>query len=376
MIHKPHTWVEINKKALEHNLHVLKNAIGEGILAPVIKGNAYGHGLLEVGRVCQESNAVDYVCVAALSDALLLRKHAFSKPILVLVYLDDDPKLAIEHDIDLLIYDLETAKELNEIAKQLNKQVVIHAKMDTGLSRFGFNPEKATTLVKQMLALPFITIRGIATHFAQSEIPDQEFTLNQIAIFKKAVEQLEAENINIPFKHLSNSAATLRFIPRVGNFFRPGVGIYGYWSSTHIKELIQQTQPEIELQPIATWKTRIFSVKTVPINKSVGYGRTFCTQKETVLATIPVGYYDGYKRELSNCGQVLIGTSLAPVIGIIGMNTTTLDITHIPNTKKGDEVILLGDYDGVRANNISSLLATNVRMITTCISPTIERRLI
>lgn len=376
MIHKPHTWVQLNKHALEHNLVTLKTMVGNGILAPVLKGNAYGHGLLEVGSICQQSVSVDWVCVASLSDALKLRNDQFTKPILVLVYLDDNPRLAIEQNIDVLISNIETLNDLHAAAQQCNRTANIHIKIDTGLSRFGFDQQELITIIKQIQKTDLINIRGLATHFACSEIENQAFTQQQISQFQKVIRALEKRGIVIPLKHASNSAATIRFVPKIGNFFRPGASIYGFWSSDHLQKIAKKLYPTISLKPVLTWKTRIFSIKTVPANRSVGYHGTYTTHKKTILATIPIGYQEGYPRQLSNKGQVLIKGKLAPIIGLIGMNTTTLDVTHIANVAIGDEATLIGDYPGIRAGQVSTLLNTNIRKITTCITPTINRIII
>jgi len=376
MIHKPHTWIELNKNALEHNLAQLKTVVGAGILAPVIKGNGYGHGLLEVSRVCQISPHVDYVCVASLSEALTLRADGFAKPILVLVYLDDDAHLAVEHDIDVMVYDRNTIDLLNTCAKKIDKPAQIHIKIDTGLSRLGIPPEQTLELVKYAKKLPYITIHGLATHFAQSQIPDQEFTQEQIKIFNIILAQLERADIDIPFKHTSNSAALLGTIPLTGNFFRSGISVYGYWSSNHIEKNAETIHPDITLKPVLTWKTRIFDIKTVPEGRTVGYGRTYTTRKETMLASIPVGYADGYCKQLEGNTQVLIGNHLAPNVGTIGMNTMTIDITDTPDAHIGTEVTLVGDDPGIRADKLASRAILNPREITTNISSVIKRKMV
>ncbi len=376
MIHKPHAWVELSQTALENNLAQLKKIEGDALLAPVVKGNAYGHGLTQVGRVCQKSPHVDWACVASLSEALTLRKVGFSKPILILVYLDDDPKLVVENEIDVLVYTTQNLQELNDCAQKLNKPCNIHIKIDTGLSRFGFCPDEAVAFVKKLQQFPLINLRGIATHFAQSEVPDQQFTHKQIELFETTVKKIEALGINIPFKHASNSAAALRFTPKIGNLFRLGIGTYGYWSSEHVKKLAQKVYPEIALAPVLSLKTRIFSIRTIPAGRSVGYGRTYETKKETVLATIPTGYVDGYSRKLANKGNVFVRGQHAPIVGAIGMNTTTIDVTHIPNLQVGDEVTLIGDHPGIRASDLAQAADLNLREITTRIDPTIKRRLV
>jgi len=369
MILNPHTWVEINKSSLQHNLKQLKKVVGDGILAPVIKSNAYGHGLLEVGRVCQETSQVDWVCVAALSEALVLRNSGFTKPILVMVYLDKDPALAIKNNIDLMVYNREILKHLSVCAKKLNNICNVHIKADTGLSRLGPSPKKTVEFTEFAKSLEGIKIRGIGTHFAQSQSQDQSFTQQQLETFKKILKQLEDKKIKIRYQHACNSATTLRLKQSIGNFFRPGIAAYGYWASSHV----QSDAKKISLKPVLTWKTRIFNIKTVPAGRSIGYDRTYETKKETKLGYLPIGYGEGYRRDLANKAHVIVNQKPAPIIGQIGMNVITIDLNNIPEATIGTEVILLGDAPGVRANELAKLINGNIRELTTRICPTVKR---
>jgi len=371
MMLKPYTWIEINSKALQHNLKELKAVVGNGVLAPVIKANAYGHGLLQVGRVCQESEHVDWVCVAALSEALALRKSGFTKPILVMVYTDENPALAIEHDISLMVYNKQALKELAEQAQKEKRICNVHIKADTGLSRLGSSPEKTIQFVELAQSLPGINVQGIGTHFAQSQAQDQSFTQKQLTTFKTILQQLKEKNIQIPLRHACNSAATLRLNAKAGNFFRPGIAVYGYWASPHV----QKEASDISLKPVLTWKTKIFNTKTVPAGRSIGYDRTYETKKKTRLGYLPIGYAQGYKRSLANKAYVIVNQKPAAIIGQIGMNVITIDITDIPEAKTGTEVTLIGNASGTRASDLAQLIDGNVRELTTRICPTIPRSL-
>jgi len=373
MIFKPHSWVEIDRGALEQNLSHLKKITGSGTVAPVIKGNGYGHGLLEMGRVCQESPHVGCVCVASLSEALTLRQKNFTKPILVLVFLDEDATLAIEHDIDVMVYNEETARYLHECAQKKNKICNIHLKIDTGLSRLGIAPEAVENFINKIKQLVGLRLRAVATHFAESQSQDTSFSLEQIKTFNDVIQTIENTGTKIEWKHASNSAGLFQFGAQSGNFFRPGLGTYGYWSSDHTKKIAQENHPYFTLQPALTWKTKIFDIKKVPAGKDVGYSRTFRTSRETVLACLPVGYQDGYNRKLSNKAPVLIENKHAPVVGAVGMNITTIDVTDIPHSKIGTEVILLGSNQKVRADTLSAISETNTREIMTRISPELVR---
>lgn len=378
MMHKPHAWIEINEQALLHNLKQLKKVVPHKVLAPVIKGNAYGHGLLEVGRVCQSSPHVDWVCVASLSEALKLRAHGFLKPVLVLAYLDDTPELAIANDIDLLIYRAEDFEELSICAQKLNKPCNIHLKIDTGLSRFGTSPRNALTFIKQAQLYPGLVIRGIASHFSQAYGADLSVMHAQMEKFSWVLKKLERENIVIPYQHICNSAVTLRLNNAPGTFFRPGLSIHGFWPSEHVRKDAEQTHPGITLKPTMTWKTRIIEIKAVPAGQPVGYDGTFVPKKNTKLAIIAVGYADGYSKSFENTGMTaLTHNQLAPVVGRIAMNTAMLDITDIKaEPHVGDEVILFGDYPGVRIDEIAQRYGKNPRELTTTIASEIQRILV
>ena len=377
MMHKPHTWVEISRTALEHNLAQLKTIVQNKVLAPVIKGNAYGHGLFEVGRVCQESPHVDWVCVALLSEALTLRNDGFTKPILVLVHLDDDPHLAIEHDIDVIVYGQKALTSLHSCAKKIKKPCRVHIKIDTGLSRLGLNPKQAVQFIKQAQKLPWIEVRGIATHFAQSNTQNRETMHEQLDSFFHLLAQLEQENIKIPYQHICNSAAMVRIANPPGTFFRPGLSVYGYWSSEQIKKDVQTLHPNLTLKPVLSWKTRIFNTKKVSAQQAVGYGSTYRTNRESNLAVIPVGYADGYSKSFENGnGVVLVNKKLAPIVGTIGMNITIIDVTDISNVRVGDEIFLVADCPGIRADQIANRCVKNPREITTIISEQIPRILV
>ncbi len=379
MIHKPHTWIEISKQALIHNLKQLKKVVGKNVFAPVIKGNAYGHGMLEVGTVCQESHHVDWVCVASLSEALKLRANDFTKPILVLAYLDESPELAIAHDIDLMVYRTEDFEELSQAAQKLGKPCNIHLKIDTGLSRFGVSPRNALTFIKKALTYPGLEIRGIASHFSHAYSADLSIMQAQMEKFTWVLQKLEREGITIPYQHICNSAVTLRLKDAPGTFFRPGIAIHGFWPSEQVKAAAELIYPGITLKPTLTWKTRIIEIKRVVAGNPVGYDGTFIPAKDAKIAVIAVGYADGYSKYYENSGMLaLVHNQLVPVVGRIAMNTTMLDITSITIKEPhvGDEVVLVGDHTGIRVDEIAARYKTNPREITTIIASEIPRILV
>jgi alanine racemase len=359
-MNKTYTWIEVDSHAFNHNLAQYKKVIGQDrIFAPVIKANAYGHGMQEIAQLCQSSEYVDWLCVAFLSDALALRATGITKPIFVLGYLDGDYAQAVGHNIDMLLYDYETAQELNRVGKEYKYVFNVHIKVDTGLSRLGIFPDQALSFIQKVRALPFVHINGIYSHCAQPQDPDESYTKMQFSQFAHVLNQLINAHIRIPYVHIANSAVTTRFDFDACNLFRVGAGVYGIWPSQAVKTITQTNYPGFDLKLVLSWKTRVINVKEVPADTFVGYICTYKTKRKTRLATIPIGYHDGYNLRYSNCGFVRIHNQYAPIVGRVCMNHTILDVTDIPNVSVGDEVFLLGDDPQVNAYTFGQLIGNN-----------------
>ena len=375
LVSSPHHWVEISKSALQHNIRNYKKAIGpDTALGVVIKSNAYGHGLYEIAKICQESTLADWLFTATLSEAIYLRKNGIIMPILVMYFIDESPSKAIEYDIELMVSDRETISILHEIGKPIGKPCKIHLKIDSGMSRFGFLPEEALDAVTFALSKSGVMITGIYSHLAQAANADQTFNLEQQAQFFSVLDRLEEAGIHIPYKHLSNSAGTTSLRQERTNMVRIGLGAYGWWPSQTNKELTQQAFPDFELKPVMSLKTKIYQIRQIEANKCVGYDRTYKTTAPTRVAVLPIGYYDGYDRRLSSKGILLIHDHYAPVIGIIAMTTTLVDVTHIPQANVGDEVILMGDYERITPQQVANVIGSfNAREVMTRINPLTPR---
>lgn len=374
VLNNQHTWLEISKFAIEHNLAQYKKVIGNKILAPVIKANAYGHGLLEIARICQENLHVDWLCLTLLSDAIFLRSNSITKPILVFGPIDTNPAQAVNKNIEFVAYNCEMIEQLNTIGKAHNYIFGVHIKVDTGLSRIGRAPKNIIGFIKYCNTLPNIKITGVCTHLAESQKEDDCFIIQQKTVFDAIVHKLKDEQIHIPYKHISNTAATTRFSSDIYNFFRIGIGMYGLWPSKYIKSITLKQYPNFTLKPCLTWKARIMETKKVPTSSYIGYNRTYCANKDTIIAIVPVGYFDGYDLRFSNKACVRIKDSYAKIIGRVCMNHTVIDVTDISNVKIGNEVLLLGNYPKVSAYYFASLTGNdNVREILTKIFPHIPR---
>lgn len=370
----PHTtWVEIDAHAFEHNLQNYKAIIGSVALAPVIKSNAYGHGIELIAKLCEKSSAVDRMCVVALSEAVKVRMLGITKPIVVLSILDADLELAATYDIAVVVYDLDTARKLNEIGKKYNKKMNVHIKIDTGLSRLGIVVENSSAIIKSIGAMLFISLQGIFTHFAESEKEDQTFTNLQIERFTNLIDELEESGIHIPLKHTTCSAAITGNASSHFTLSRAGIGMYGLWPSLENQIKTVSQFPGFTLKPVLTWKTRIIQIKQVAAGSYIGYDRTHQVIRDTTLAVLPIGYWDGYDRGLSNKGKVLIHNTLAPIIGRVAMNLMMIDITDICPTHVGTEVILLGNHTGITANDLAQNATTINYEIVTRINPLLPR---
>ena len=356
----PQTYLEISASAFNHNAAYYKNKIGtHNKLAIVIKGNGYGHGLQHMAFLCEQSEHIDWICVAQLSEALMLQN--ITKPILVLGYCDVSPELVVGKNIHFMVDHLEYAKNLNEIGKKHSFQFNVHVKIDTGLSRMGVLADEAYSFIRQLQQLSFITIAGIYSHFSASD-SNSPFTQYQLEQFNNLIAQLHENNMLPPCIHMGNSASTSTVqYPAHFNFFRVGLGIYGLGlDSGHLK-------------PVMTWKTHIAHIKTVPKGSYISYTGSYQVKRNSRIALLPIGYYDGYKFRFSNKTCVLINGAYAPVIGRIAMNMTIVDVTDIA-AQSGDEVTIMGADEKTHAHTLAVLGdIKNVREIITGINPLIIR---
>ncbi|KKP36063.1 MAG: Alanine racemase [candidate division TM6 bacterium GW2011_GWF2_32_72] len=370
------TWIELNKSNLIHNVDQVKKIIGKNVqIAAVIKSNAYGHGLVEISSILNKLDAISYLCTAGLSEALELRKNNISKPILVMSYNDAPLEEAIKNKIDLTVYETNTLNQLNLAANKLNTKASIHIKVDTGLSRLGVPVDQALEFINYARQLDGILIAGIFTHFAESEVENQEYTELQSNKFKNLLTNLSTLNFDIPIKHCANSSATLTHQHSV-NMIRTGRALYGIWSSKFVKEKSTKLHPGLVLKPVLEWKSRIIQTKTISTDTFVGYKRTFQAKRKTRLAILPIGYWEGLNHGLSNKGHILVNGHLVPIVGKICMNLTTIDVTDFPDIQEGDVATILGNYPGVWLDDWSEKLDALPLEMITHLYPQILRKII
>lgn len=351
--HRP-TWAEIDLAAITHNLAAIKKAAGNAGIMAMVKANAYGHGMLEVSRICCREK-VDFFGVASLDEALTLKQEINDIPILVLGYIPPSDALTVAaEDIRTCVFTIESARVMSQAAVQLNRPVHLHIKLDTGMGRIGFLPDNhSLDLLQEIAALPGVKIEGIFTHLAEADLEDSSFTREQIKTFTGFVNQLEERGVNIPLKHCSNSAALMNFPEAHFDMVRAGILLYGLFPSP-------QTKPgKIDVIPVMTLKSRVSYVKTLPVGHSISYNRTYCCRRDTRVATVPIGYADGYSRLLSNRAQALVNGKLVPLVGNVCMDMCMFDVSGAGEVKEGDEVILFGrSEDGVTADDLAQAMGT------------------
>lgn len=328
------SWAEVKLDVIRTNIDAIKQKIGNRKLIAVIKANAYGHGAIDVAQAIEKQT--DYFAVATLEEAIELREAGIASPILNLFCVfPEHAEMILKYNITQVVFRHDVAEALSEQAAKMEKIARVHINVDTGMRRIGVHYSQATEFVKEIVNLPNLKIEGIYTHFASADESDKTYTQLQLKRFKKVVSNLTKEGIKIPLKHTANSAAVLDFPSAYFDAVRPGLSLYGVYPSPHVSR-------NIALEPTLSLKTRITFLKTVQAGVSVGYGLTYTVPKKTKIATLPIGYADGFRRELSNRGEVLIHGKRVPVIGRVCMDEIMCDVGDIPNVEVGDEVVLIG----------------------------------
>ncbi len=318
---------------------------------PVVKADAYGHGAIEVTKALSEIGAYGFA-VATVGEALALRRAGITKPILILDFVFPNQfETIVRNDIMLTIFQYGIAKSLNEAAEMMGATAHIHIKIDTGMGRIGYIPnDESVEEIRKIAKLPNIEIDGIFTHFACADTADKTSMNKQLAQFKGFVEKLEALGINIPIKHVCNSAAIIDMDGDFLNMVRSGIITYGLYPSEEVNKKSITVKPAMELHSV------VINVKTIQKGDTVSYGSTYVAEKPTIIATIPVGYADGYPRQLSNRGSVLIHGKRAKIVGRVCMDQFMVDVTDIPDVETGDTATIFGG-DGDKYISVDDIAA-------------------
>ncbi|MPZ76941.1 MAG: alanine racemase [Deltaproteobacteria bacterium] len=353
----------IDHDALRWNFRQIRTAVGPEVkILSMVKANGYGHGAPAVARTLAAEGS-DAFGVATIEEGIELRRHGIAAPILVLagVYLEQ-LDLFFEHGLTPVVHDVDGLQRLDAEVSRRAATLPAHLKIDTGMGRIGFPSAEIDSWLPRLQKLRAINLEGVFSHFSQAESVEGEYTHKQLKIFQSVVRRLRSEGIAPSLVHLANSAATITLPAAYFSMVRPGLILYGVYPAPAMKK-------QICLRPVLSWKTRILQLKKVPAKTSISYGQTFITKRESLIATLPIGYADGYPRLLSNCGEALVGGKRAPVAGRVCMDLTMIDVTDIRGIQQGDAVVLLGhqrdemisaDEMAARANTISYEILTSI----------------
>lgn len=330
---------DIDLDAVLYNMESMHKKLKPGTkIAAVVKADAYGHGAVEISRVLENLPYLWGYAVATSNEAMQLVEAGRKKPIIILgLSFPEQFEEIVENDLRPAVCTYETAQALSDIAAEKNKVCRIHIKVDTGMSRIGFQvtPESADT-VARISKLPNIMIEGIFTHFARADESSKAPAYEQFKQFEKMIAMVEEKGVQIPLKHCSNSAGIVEIPECNMDMVRAGITLYGLWPSEEVDKT------KISLKPVMSLRSRVAYVKELLPGRQISYGGTFTVKKKMTVATVPVGYGDGYARGLSNKGWVLIKGQKAPICGRVCMDQCMVDVTDIPGVKIGDMVTLLG----------------------------------
>ncbi|MDY4976336.1 MAG: alanine racemase [Clostridia bacterium] len=338
------TYAEIDLDAAASNMREIKKRVtGKTSIMAVVKADAYGHGVLPMSKIFLE-NGADRLAVAFVDEGIQLRRSGVTVPIMLLGYTcPGDADRLLDYDITPTVFDLETARNFSDAAVKKHKKMKIHIKLDTGMTRIGFfcNTNEDTEEIKrqilQIASLPMIEIEGLFTHFSTADEPDGTYTRRQFACFCEMAQKLEQAGLHIPLKHVCNSAGTFLYPEMHLDLVRPGIVLYGLPPSDYM------AKQHLPLKPVMTVKTVITQVKEVPAGTFVGYGNTYQTKRAAKIATVPIGYADGYFRAFSNRAVMSVEKTFCPVIGRICMDQCMIDVSDVNNISEGDSVTVFGE---------------------------------
>ena len=340
-------WAEIDLDALAYNMKNIKSLAEDKEVIAVVKADCYGHGAIDTAPVLLE-NGASRLAVAVLTEGIELRKAKITAPIMILGYTPEYlGEELITYDIEQTVYSLEYAQNLSKTALSLNKKAKIHIALDTGMGRIGFIPnETSLKEVSEICSLPGLDVIGMFTHFYTADEENKDYTIEQFDKYMNFLHELSKLNISIPLKHVSNSGAIMDMPETFKDLdaVRAGIILYGYYPSHEVKK------ENLSLKPALTIKAKVAHVKEMDENMYISYGRTFKTKRKSIIATIPIGYADGYSRLLIPGAKVIVNGKLVPIVGRICMDQCMIDVTDAGTVKTGDEVIILGQFENLKIN--------------------------
>jgi alanine racemase len=382
-------WAEVSASALTHNLHAIRDFVNPAdeqrktprLVLSIVKGNGYGHGGPQVARILEKAGS-DWFGVTSASEGIELRKAGVQKPILVLTsFWPGEEENLLKHDLTPVVHRCEQLAALNRAASKRSKRdpFSFHLKMDTGMNRLGISPTDVDCFAGQLAKCSHLQLGGVLTHFASSEAftpsVQGEQTREQEEHFFVALERLRALGVDPGIVHLANSAAIAARPETWADMVRPGVILYGYHPGYDPSEMRAESERKLPLKPVMSLRTRVISLRRVPAGAGVGYGAKFVTERPSVIGVLAAGYGDGVHRSLGGRGCVLVRGKLAPIVGIVSMDVTMIDVTEVPGAEIGEVVTIYG-VDGEHAhpaNQVARSIGTVTSDLLCAVSARVPR---
>ncbi|MDM8538737.1 alanine racemase [Desulfobacterales bacterium HSG17] len=384
-------WAEIDLAEIVHNIRQLKSLLDPKVkMLTAVKANAYGHGMVAVAETALKCG-VDMLGVARYNEGIVLRKAGITTPVLVFGYTSPDAvQDIIKYDLTPTVFSYETAQQFSSAAQKARKKIKIHIKVDTGMGRIGLLPEtsagsvtfptddfatseaepvEAVAEIERIVKLPGLESEGIYTHFACADSADKTHANMQFERFTDLLKRLSVAGIDFPIRHAANSAAIIDMPETHLDMVRPGISLYGLYPSDEVD------CKKVNLKPVMTLKAKIGQIKEVPAGFSVSYGSTYTTPAPTRIATVPVGYADGFRRALSSQGSMLVCGKRAPVIGRVCMDLTMIDVGHIDHARPESEVVIIGRQgnEEITADEMAAMLNTINYEVVSCVMARVPR---
>jgi alanine racemase len=337
------TWAEISLASLTHNYRQIRAHLRADVqLMAVVKANAYGHGAVECAPALEAAGA-DWFGVALVEEGIALRRAGIRRPIFCLGgFWQGQADAVIAHDLTPAVFRTDALEELSDRARALGRTIDFHLKVDTGMGRLGIPVREVDEFAQHASRLPNLRLDGLTTHFADADAREAEYTERQIDQFIEAEALLAGRGIKPTYRHLANSAGIHAHPRGWGNLARAGATLYGL-----MRDVLSPIYEPWSLRPVMSLHTRVIYLKEIAAGTSLGYGRTFIAKRPSLIATLPIGYADGLRRSHSNSGQVIIRGRFAPIVGRVSMDLILIDVTDVPGCSLGDEIVLLGERDGL-----------------------------
>lgn len=364
--YNPSVKVCISRKNLLDNLREYQKKYPKLLFAPVLKSNAYGHGLVQIAEILDKEK-IAFLVLDSLHEAMILRNNGIKSDILIIGYTQSDN--IIKSRLAKVSFTITSLEQLQELAEKARAQIRFHLKIDTGMHRQGILLEQVDEAIKIIKANTLLALEGVCSHFADADNRDEHFSMSQVKLWNEVVQIFQKEFKTLKYLHITNTAGNAYNEQIYANVARLGIGLYGI--NTSISK-------ELNLEPVLQMQSIVSSVKKIKAGEQIGYNGTYKLERDAIVATVPVGYFEGVDRRLSNCGCFKIGGIYCPIVGRVSMNITSIDVTSVPNVKLGDKVIIISDNakDENSIENIATVTQAIPYEILIHISPGLRRIII